>query len=413
MQGFKFEAIDKDPNFQGQLFSKDGSSLGRVTQGFGNTQFAMTSGYYKNKSHPGIDIVLNDGIVKSFVPGEVIFVGEEKGWGGQVKVKGVDGRIYQYSHLRDFNVKEGDKVSVNTQLGLMGGGANDPMKGASTGRHLDFSVKENESWVNPLDIITKDLSSSFSDYEKTTVDSPKKETTTKLDPKRELLKNLSSTSPTSVDKDIQKRYVLATISGKKFSQTLSDEKKNELKRDMLQSFSGVKKIQTNKQKTPTPIPEKPKNESSSYSDKIIKAISTQESNNNYKAVGPTIPGVSGRALGKYQIMTFNIPSWSKEILGREVSEQEFLNNPEIQETIAQGKLNQYEQKARSLGLSDEDTARYVATAWYAGPGRANSIVKNGKIVYGSGEEVAQKITGGSAPSIKNYGDSVLNIINTL
>jgi LysM repeat protein len=76
--------------------------------------------------------------------------------------------------------------------------------------------------------------------------------------------------------------------------------------------------------------------------KLANAIKQVESSGNYQARGPVV--TSGqykgeRALGAYQIMPGNLPSWSKEALGRVVSEQEFLSSPKIQDQIAQSRFS--------------------------------------------------------------------------
>lgn len=93
-------------------------------------------------------------------------------------------------------------------------------------------------------------------------------------------------------------------------------------------------------------------------DKFMNAISGQESGGNYHAVN----GDSG-ALGKYQIMPGNLPSWSKQALGHSISRQTFLNSPELQEQIARYQMQQYYNKWGPRG---------AAIAWYAGPGAVNS-----------------------------------------
>jgi hypothetical protein len=47
-----------------------------------------------------------------------------------------------------------------------------------------------------------------------------------------------------------------------------------------------------------------------------------------------------RAYGRYQVMGRNIPSWTKEILGTEMSPQEFLASPEAQDAVFKGKFMQ-------------------------------------------------------------------------
>lgn len=95
--------------------------------------------------------------------------------------------------------------------------------------------------------------------------------------------------------------------------------------------------------------------------KIAEAIGQYESGGNYNAKGPIV--VSGmykgdRAYGKYQVMGKNIPSWSKEALGRSITKEEFLANPELQDKIAQYKMNKIYQQYGNV----ED----VASVWFSG-----------------------------------------------
>jgi hypothetical protein len=96
---------------------------------------------------------------------------------------------------------------------------------------------------------------------------------------------------------------------------------------------------------------------------FLRAISKRESGGNYGAVNRD----SG-ALGKYQIMPGNIPSWSKEALGHSVSANQFRNSPALQEKIAQYKLQQYYKQFGAQG---------AAVAWYAGPGTAKKYLRAG------------------------------------
>lgn len=73
------------------------------------------------------------------------------------------------------------------------------------------------------------------------------------------------------------------------------------------------------------------------------AIAGIESGGRYDIVGPTHPRY-GQALGRYQVMESNLPSWSREALGREVSKQEFLSSPQIQDAIFNKKFGQSVEK---------------------------------------------------------------------
>lgn len=92
------------------------------------------------------------------------------------------------------------------------------------------------------------------------------------------------------------------------------------------------------------------------------AIAGIESSGRYDIVGPTHPRY-GRALGKYQVMEANVGPWSREALGREVSADEFLAKPEIQDAIFDHKFGQFAQKHGLEG---------AAAMWFSGSPNVNS-----------------------------------------
>jgi hypothetical protein len=117
--------------------------------------------------------------------------------------------------------------------------------------------------------------------------------------------------------------------------------------------------------------------------KLMKAIKSQESNNNYSATNP-----SG-ASGGYQILQSNFVNpggWDKEALGRDISYNEFMGSPQLQDQIAQYKLGQYLKKYGAAG---------AAAAWYGGEGS----VKN---MYSTTTQT------GGYPSMYAYWTSVLS-----
>lgn len=89
----------------------------------------------------------------------------------------------------------------------------------------------------------------------------------------------------------------------------------------------------------------------------IASVESPGEKNPYTLVGPATHR-GDQALGKYQIMSSNLPAWSKEAIGRVVSRQEFLNNPQLQEQIAGYQLN----KSLKAGYSPQDTA----SIWFSG-----------------------------------------------
>lgn len=88
---------------------------------------------------------------------------------------------------------------------------------------------------------------------------------------------------------------------------------------------------------------------------FVQAIAGKESGGSYNARNRD----SG-AMGKYQIMPSNIEGpggWDMEILGRNITPEQFMANPALQDKIALGKLRQYYNKYGVRG---------AASAWYSG-----------------------------------------------
>ena len=116
-----------------------------------------------------------------------------------------------------------------------------------------------------------------------------------------------------------------------------------------------------------------------------KAIVGKESGNNFQAVNPD----SG-ALGFAQVMPENVGPWSREILGRTISQREFLRSPDLQMAIINGKLEKYFAQESAKGYSGDVLLRRVASIWYSG--RAGLYNNTRPQYYGAG----------TYPSIANY-----------
>ena len=100
------------------------------------------------------------------------------------------------------------------------------------------------------------------------------------------------------------------------------------------------------------------------------------------------------ASGLGQILPSNIPQWSQDVLGREVSYEEFMANPNLQIQIIDGKLKQMLEEQRAAGYSGPDLIRRVASQWYSGqPG----LLDNRR---GQGPQ-------GNEPSIYTYTSDIL------
>jgi hypothetical protein len=92
------------------------------------------------------------------------------------------------------------------------------------------------------------------------------------------------------------------------------------------------------------------------------AIANIESGGRYDLLGP-VTKTGDRAYGKYQVMGNNIPEWSQAAIGRRLTPQEFLANPQLQDTIFKQRFGQYVDKYGPGG---------AARAWFAGEGGMNN-----------------------------------------
>jgi hypothetical protein len=121
------------------------------------------------------------------------------------------------------------------------------------------------------------------------------------------------------------------------------------------------------------------------------AIGGIESGGRYDAVGPAANSKGQRAYGKYQIMDFNIGPWTQEVLGKPMTPQEFLANPQAQDAVFNAKFGQYSQKYGPVGAS---------RAWFAGEGgmnNPNASDVNGMTVQRYGDQFAKARGVASAP----------------
>jgi len=98
------------------------------------------------------------------------------------------------------------------------------------------------------------------------------------------------------------------------------------------------------------------------------AIATIESGScegNYLAVGP--PTRKGNhAYGKYQVMDFNIPSWTADACGRSYTVEEFRADPVCQETVFEKKFGSY---VTQCGSYEGAAAKWFSGSCTPDPGR--------------------------------------------
>ena len=116
------------------------------------THFGVNHWPYQ-KTHSGIDI--SDGLaagitpIKPFRPGQVVeTVQSAYGLGNHVIVDHGNGVTSVYAHLASIAVQVGQKVDMNTTLGIEGS------TGASTGTHLHFEIRVNGKATDPRQFIS-------------------------------------------------------------------------------------------------------------------------------------------------------------------------------------------------------------------------------------------------------------------
>ncbi len=98
----------------------------------------------KQYTHGGIDIKIAEGSsVMSTASGKVIEATDKDGWGKLIVIKHANGYETWYAHLSKINVKKGDTVKKEQEIGLSGN------TGHSTAPHLHYEIRKNGERVNP------------------------------------------------------------------------------------------------------------------------------------------------------------------------------------------------------------------------------------------------------------------------
>jgi cell wall-associated NlpC family hydrolase len=120
----------------------------------------------------------------------------------------------------------------------------------------------------------------------------------------------------------------------------------------------------------------------------MRAIIGQESGGKFNIVNPH----SG-ALGYGQVMPANVPSWTMEALGYELSTHAFLNSPKLQIKTIKFQL-QKAWNSQAGVATEEEQVRRVASIWYSGQSRLWNNTK------------PQFYKGHPYPSIADYTKSV-------
>lgn len=116
-----------------------------VTSGFGIRRDPVAGDM---RFHTGTDLVTAaDDTVRAVKQGEVTLAGTFGGYGNTVVIRHERGVETLYGHLARIDVQQGQRVTTDTVIGLVGN------TGRSTGKHLHFEVSVGEYPVDPMKVI--------------------------------------------------------------------------------------------------------------------------------------------------------------------------------------------------------------------------------------------------------------------
>jgi murein DD-endopeptidase MepM/ murein hydrolase activator NlpD len=102
-------------------------------------------GVKQGQRHDGIDLSAPEGtLVRAAAAGEVIYTGNQSGYGSIVILRHPGSLITLYAHNSAVLVKDGDRVGAGSPIAKVG------MSGRTTGPHLHFEVREGTRPRNPL-----------------------------------------------------------------------------------------------------------------------------------------------------------------------------------------------------------------------------------------------------------------------
>ena len=117
-----------------------------VNSAFGLRKLAIEA---RARAHKGVDIAAPMGTsVFTAAEGRVLRTGfDPEGYGAFIEVEHPNGMTTLYGHLSRVDVAQGDAVTPDQRIGLVGS------TGYSTGPHLHFEVRRNGGQVDPAKIV--------------------------------------------------------------------------------------------------------------------------------------------------------------------------------------------------------------------------------------------------------------------
>ncbi|HON61732.1 MAG TPA: M23 family metallopeptidase [Deltaproteobacteria bacterium] len=128
-----------------KLFLKAPLNYRRISSGFSRSRIHPI--YQVARPHLGVDYAAPSGTpVVALGNGTVTFKGTSGGFGKSIQITHQAGYVTYYGHLSGYakGISKGTRVSQGEVIGYVGS------TGASTGPHLDFRVRHNGKFINPL-----------------------------------------------------------------------------------------------------------------------------------------------------------------------------------------------------------------------------------------------------------------------
>ena len=104
---------------------------------------------YFRGGHPGVDLTNPAGTpIYPVTEGKVVLVATLRdGYGRHVLIEHTDGMTSVYAHLSRIEVKDGQTVTKDTELGTVGA------TGWATGNHLHLEILQNGVTLNPMEVL--------------------------------------------------------------------------------------------------------------------------------------------------------------------------------------------------------------------------------------------------------------------
>lgn len=131
-------------------FLKSPLNYRRISSRFSRSRLHPIYKIYR--PHLGVDYAAGEGApVVSAGEGHIIYKGWKSGFGNYIEVKHASNMVTCYGHLRGFarGIASGSHVAQGQVIGYVGS------TGESTGPHLDYRVKKNGNFIDPLKMVVQ------------------------------------------------------------------------------------------------------------------------------------------------------------------------------------------------------------------------------------------------------------------